>query len=82
VPFAWQAGKWYTLKTRVDVAPDGSGVVRAKCWPRDEAEPEGWTIEVQHAHAHHEGTPGLYGFTPQSRVRVYVDNIRVIPNES
>jgi outer membrane protein assembly factor BamB len=82
VPFAWQAGKWYTLKSRVDVAPDGSGVVRAKCWPRDEPEPEGWTIEVEHAHAHAEGSPGLYGFAPQSRFRVYVDNIRVIPNES
>jgi hypothetical protein len=82
VPFAWQAGKWYTLKSRVDVAADGSGVVRAKCWPRDEPEPETWTIEVKHAHAHTHGAPGLFGFALQSRFRVYIDNIRVIPNES
>ena len=43
------------LKTRVDVADDGSGVVRAKAWPRDEAEPEAWTIEVPHTHAPHAG---------------------------
>ena len=28
VPFSWQPGKWYRIKTRVDVADDGSGVVR------------------------------------------------------
>src|SRR2546426_4485421 len=27
-PFRWTAGTWYRLKTRVDVASDGSGVDR------------------------------------------------------
>ena len=35
---------WYRLKTRVDVAPDGSGVVRAKVWKKDDPEPDAWTI--------------------------------------
>ncbi|HMO65213.1 MAG TPA: hypothetical protein PKE47_08335, partial [Verrucomicrobiota bacterium] len=26
VPFRWSPNVWYTLKTRVDVAPDGTGV--------------------------------------------------------
>jgi outer membrane protein assembly factor BamB len=80
-PFRWTAGTWYHLKTRVDVASDGSGVVRAKAWKRGEAEPDAWTIEAPHRHAHTTGSPGLFGFSPQSLFRVYVDNIAVTPNE-
>jgi outer membrane protein assembly factor BamB len=79
-PFRWTAGTWYHLKTRVDVASDGSGVVRAKAWKRGDPEPDPWTIEVPHKHAHTEGSPGLFGFAPQSMFRVYVDNISVTPN--
>jgi outer membrane protein assembly factor BamB len=79
-PFRWTAGAWYHLKTRVDVASDGSGVVRAKAWKRGDLEPDAWTIEVPHRHAHTEGSPGLFGFAPQSLFRVYVDNISVTPN--
>lgn len=70
---------WYRLKTRVDVAADGTGMIRAKAWPRDQAEPEGWTIEVPHKHAHTEGAPGLFGFSPQE-IPVRIDNILVTPN--
>ncbi len=80
-PFRWRPGVWYTLRTRVDVAADGSGVIRAKAWPRDEAEPEAWTLEVEHRHAHTHGAPGLYGFSPQSRFRVYMDNLQVTPHD-
>jgi len=77
--FRWQPNIWYRLKTRVDVAADGSGVIKAKAWKRDEMEPEKWTLEVPHAHAHQSGSPGLFGFSPQD-MRVYVDNILVTPN--
>lgn len=80
-PFDVKPNTWYTIKSRVDINPDGSGVIRGKAWPRGEAEPEAWTIEVPHKHAHTEGAPGLYGFSPQSRFRVYVDNVSVTPNE-
>lgn len=70
---------WYRLKTRVDVAADGSGVVRAKAWQRDQPEPAGWTIEVPHKHAHAEGAPGLFGFSPQD-IPVRIDNVTVTPN--
>ena len=82
VKFRWKAKKWYRLKTRVDVQPDGSGVIRAKAWPRGDDEPEAWTLEVEHPHAHKNGSPGIYGFTPQSRFRVYIDNIQVTSNEN
>ncbi len=79
-PFTWSPDKWYRLKTRVDMNDDGSGVVRAKAWPRGDAEPDKWTIEVPHENAHPKGAPGLFGFALQSKYRVYVDNIVVTPN--
>ncbi|MEM7307791.1 MAG: PQQ-binding-like beta-propeller repeat protein [Planctomycetota bacterium] len=81
VPFKIRPGTWYTLKTRVDLAEDGSGVVRAKAWKRGEPEPEAWNIEVEHKDAHRSGSPGLFGFAPQSRFHVYVDNLSVTPND-
>lgn len=81
VRFRWQPGKWYTLKSRVDVNSDGSGVVRAKVWERGTPEPDAWTLEVDVPIANTHGAPGVYGFTPQSRFRVYLDNISVTPND-
>lgn len=78
-PFTWSPGVWYRLKARVDVGADGAGTVRAKAWPRGEAEPAAWTFEVPHAQAHRNGCPGLFAFSPQD-MRVYIDNISVIAN--
>jgi outer membrane protein assembly factor BamB len=77
--FKWSPNVWYRLKARVDVSPDGSGFVRAKAWKRDEAEPEQWSLEVPHRHAHANGCPGLFGFAPQE-MRVFIDNVRVTAN--
>ncbi|MCF7762057.1 MAG: PQQ-binding-like beta-propeller repeat protein [Verrucomicrobia bacterium] len=77
--FRWRPNVWYHLKTRVDVAADGSGFVRAKAWPKGDPEPEAWTLEVPHANAHQSGSPGLFGFAPQE-MRVYIDNVSVTQN--
>jgi len=79
VPFKWAPETWYRLKTRVDVAADGSGVIRGKAWKKGDPEPEAWTIEVPHKRAHTHGSPGLYGFSPQE-MRVAIDNITVKAN--
>ncbi len=79
-PFSWRADIWYRLKTRVDIEDDGSGWIRAKAWPREEPEPDSWTIEVHHPNAHTHGSPGLFGFSLQSRFRVYIDNLSVTSN--
>lgn len=79
VPFRWAANRWYQLQARVDAQPDGSVIVRAKAWPRGEPEPEAWTIEVPHKTGHREGSPGLFGFSPQD-MRVFIDNVVVTPN--
>ena len=78
--FRWSPNKWYTLKARVDVKPDGSGVVRAKAWEKGTPEPEAWTLEVPHKTAHRQGSPGLFGFAPQEQ-RVYIDNVTVTANK-
>jgi len=80
VAFKWLPNEWYHLKTRVDVAADGSGTVRAKAWKRGDPEPSAWTIEVAHRSAHRNGSPGLFGFAPQD-MRVFIDNITVTPND-
>jgi len=79
VDFKWKPNVWYHLKSRVDIAADGTGVVRAKAWPRGEPEPAAWTLEVEHRTAHRQGSPGLFGFSPQD-MRVYIDNIKVNSN--
>lgn len=80
VKFKWNAKAWYTLKTQV-VPREGGGVtVQAKVWPRGEDEPEAWTIQVDDPVGHTHGAAGVYGFTPQSRFRVYLDNLKVTPN--
>jgi len=79
-PFKWSPQIWYRLKARVDVAADGSGVVRAKAWKKEEPEPQAWTLEAPHQHANQSGCPGLFGFSPQD-MRVYIDNIQVRSND-
>ena len=59
---------------------DGTAVIRAKAWPRDEAEPDDWTTQYRHGHGHTQGSPGVYGFALQSRYKVFLDNIVVTPN--
>jgi len=78
--FRWKANNWFTLKSRVDVNSDGSGVVRAKAWPKGEEEPSGWNVEFKHNNVHKSGSPGLFGFSPQE-MPVYIDNVKVMPNK-
>ncbi len=80
VPFRWSPNEWYTLKARVDLLPDGTGVVRAKAWKRGDPEPEAWTLEVPHRTVHRSGSPGLFAFVPQE-MRVFIDNVRITPNQ-
>ncbi len=79
--FKVSANTWYTLKTRVDVNADGSGVVRGKIWPKGQPEPEAWTVEAKVAKAHTQGSPGIFGFTPMNQKRVYLDNLSITENK-
>ncbi len=79
VPFPIEANKWYRLKTQIDLQDDGTGLIRAKAWPREELEPEEWTIEEIHSRPHRHGAPGIYALSPQSKKKVYFDNLSIYP---
>jgi hypothetical protein len=79
-PFSIAPNEWFRLKVTVDVAQDGSGVVKAKAWKKAEAEPAAWLIEVPHKHAHQHGSPGFFSLSPQEQ-RAWIDNITVTANK-
>ena len=78
VEFQPESGKWYTMKLRVEPAGDRA-IVRGKLWPRGQAEPSEWTVEMVDESPNLFGSPGLYGNAQESEI--YVDNISVTPND-
>jgi hypothetical protein len=83
VPFPITPGKWYRLKTTVELDgdADGGGWIRAKAWERGTPEPSEWTIERHDPMAHEQGAPGVFAFSPQSLKRVYIDNLSITAND-
>jgi hypothetical protein len=74
IPFAWEAGRWYTMKFEARTAGPVA-VLRGKVWPRGEAEPAAWTIEAEHAAGNLRGSPGFFGNSKDSEI--YIDNVSV-----
>ncbi len=74
VDFHWDAGRWYRLKFKVDLAGDEARLY-AKAWPRDEREPAAWTIEAVDPQPNREGAAGIYAFS--SPAPLYYDNVKV-----
>ena len=62
VAFPWDPESWYRAKFSVKLEGDQARV-RAKVWPRGEAEPEAWSIEVVDPHPNREGSAGIYGYS-------------------
>ncbi len=88
IDFAWKPDTWYHLRLKVSVK-DGKGLIQGKVWPRDDKEPEKWTIEVEDAYPNTEGSPFLYGFSvdPEESpahpgTAIYYDNLKIAPNSS
>ena len=76
VPFAWEAGRWYTLVLEARRSTAGA-VLRGKVWPRGEKEPAEWTIEAVHADGNLQGSPGFFGQSKDSEI--FIDNVSVTP---
>jgi outer membrane protein assembly factor BamB len=77
-PFNLKTGTWYTLKLKA--ANEGSTAkVQAKIWPRDEKEPEQWTIELTDLAPNTHGAPGMFGNA--TNAEIYIDNVIVTPND-
>ena len=81
VSFPVKTNVWYRLKTRVDLLEDGSGMIRAKAWEKGSPEPSEWTLEAPHAVPHRHGAPGIYAMSPQSKKKVYFDNLLITYNK-
>ena len=80
VPFAWEAGQWYTLKMIVTVEERNGqkvSVCRGKAWKRADTEPSAWSIEWTDSPANLTGSPGLFGNAKDSEI--FVDNVSVVP---
>lgn len=78
IDFDWVPDRWYTMKFRVSVV-EGVAMLHGKVWPREEAEPDQWTIEASDASPNLSGSPGLFGNAKDAEI--FLDNIRVDPNE-
>ena len=82
VDFDWKEDTWYRIKLRVDIEsepPAAVAVVRGKIWPRDQSEPDSWTIEARDESPNLSASPGLYGNAKVAQL--FYDNIEVTPNE-
>lgn len=77
VRFRADPEKWYRMKLRVDIVDD-QAIVRGKVWPREQEEPDEWTVEATDPHPNYTGSPGLYWY---SLANSYVDNVQVTPRE-
>ncbi len=85
VPFEMQTDVWYRVKLRVEPKGD-MAIVQGKVWPRDEAEPSAWTIEIEDTCPNTEGCPGLVAYSngtteKSDGAEVYYDNFMVNINE-
>jgi len=80
IPFAWEAGRWYTIKFEASTRPASGGMpaaalLRGKVWPRGEAEPAGWTLDAVHEAGNLQGSPGFFGNSKDSEISI--DNVSV-----
>tara|TARA_B100001765_G_scaffold185467_1_gene130082 strand:+ start:280 stop:1050 length:771 start_codon:yes stop_codon:yes gene_type:complete len=76
-PFAWEPDTWYRLKLSVENLDDGRVRARGKVWPRADAEPDDWTLQMVDENPHRQGSPGIYANAP---FEIFFDNIRVYEN--
>jgi outer membrane protein assembly factor BamB len=77
VEFPWKPNTWYTMKLRAEVK-DGEAIVRGKVWPREESEPEAWSVETVDPSPNLSGSPGLFGKSDDAEI--FLDNIVVRDN--
>lgn len=81
IDFAWKEDIWYRIKFRVDIQsepPAAVAILRGKVWPKDQPEPEDWTITASDESPNMNASPGLYGNAKVAEL--YLDNIEVSAN--
>ncbi|MFO0877047.1 MAG: PQQ-binding-like beta-propeller repeat protein [Gemmataceae bacterium] len=86
MPYDWKPGVWYRLKLTSTLEGD-KAIVKGKVWPRDEKEPEKWSLELEDPVPNREGAPLIYGFAngtidaSNPGPEIHYDNIKITPNK-
>ncbi len=85
VAFPWNPESWYRAKFAVKLEGDQARI-RAKVWPKGEAEPDTWNIEVMDPHPNREGSAGIYGYSVGTTSKsdgpeILFDNFKVMKND-
>jgi outer membrane protein assembly factor BamB len=86
ISFPWKEHVWYRMRLTVDVN-DGKAVIRGKVWPRDDKEPDGWTVEFTDPVPNTCGAPTIYGNATaiedgKPGTDIYYENVTITPNKS
>ncbi len=82
----WKPETWYRLKLMATTA-NGKAIVKGKVWPREEKEPDAWTLELEDPIPNSEGAPLIYGFANGTidannpGPEIYYDNLKITPNK-
>lgn len=79
IDFDWKPDVWYTIKFRVS-NQDDKVLLQGKVWPRDQKEPEKWTISAVDPNPVRQGSPGFYGNARDAEF--YMDNVLVTKNSN
>lgn len=59
IAFPWKEGVWYRMKLTTQV--EGTSLlVRGKVWPRDEKEPEAWSVDFKDPVPNTQGSAAIY----------------------
>ncbi len=77
VSLDWKADTWYTLKVQTKVESTNA-IIRAKVWPRDQSEPNEWTLTAIDEAPNRRGSPGLFGNA--TNAEIFIDNVTVVSN--
>ncbi|MEM8910804.1 MAG: PQQ-binding-like beta-propeller repeat protein [Planctomycetota bacterium] len=82
VDFPWEEDRWYRMKLRAEIESSSDGpvaVLHGKVWPRDEEEPDDWTVTARDASPNLAASPGLYGNAKVAELAI--DNLEVKANQ-
>ena len=77
---------WYRLRITATVQ-GGKGIIKGKVWPRDEKEPDAWTLEAEDPIPNTEGAPLVYGYAngtinaQSPGAEIFYDNVKITPKK-
>lgn len=81
VDFSWQPDTWYRMKLQAQIEGNGDNavaVLKGKVWPRDQNEPEEWTVTARDESPVMTASPGLFGNAKVAELSI--DNLEVTSN--